>query len=71
MLTTCNKSDILMLYELDRKDILKKGTKKLDGKTKRFTIRLTDKEHEMFIKKSTERNMKISEYLIFLVENDK
>lgn len=48
-----------------------KGSKKENGKTKRFTIRLTEEEHQEFIKKATKHNMNISEYLIFLVKKDK
>ena len=50
---------------------MKKGMKKENGKIKRFTIRLTEEEHQEFIKKATSKNMKISEYLIFLVKKDK
>ena len=48
-----------------------KGTKKENGKVKRFTIRLTIEEHEEFLKKAKDHNMKISEYLIYLVKKDK
>ena len=50
---------------------MKKGIKKENGKTKRFTIRLSEEEHQEFIKKATSKNMKISEYLIYLVKKDK
>lgn len=48
-----------------------KGSKKENGKSKRFTIRLTEEEHQEFIKKSEQKNMSISQYLIYLVKNDK
>ena len=50
---------------------MRKGIKKENGKTKRFTIRLTNEEHKEFIEKSKKHNMNISEYLIYLVQNDK
>lgn len=48
-----------------------KGSKKENGKVKRFTIRLTENEHQEFIRKSKKNNMTISEYLIYLVKKDK
>lgn len=45
--------------------------KKENGKSKRFTIRLTEEEHQEFIKKSSRMNMKISEYIIYLMKKDK
>ena len=56
--------------KIERSDMLK-GTKKENGKVKRFTIRLTIEEHEEFLKKAKDHNMKISEYLIYLVKKDK
>lgn len=48
-----------------------KGSKKENGKVKRFTIRLTEEEHQEFIKKAKKNNKNISEYLIYLVKKDK
>ena len=63
--------DNIMLYEHRERRDVKKGTKKANGKTTRFTIRLTEQEHQEFTEKAKKRNMNISEYLIYLVKKDK
>jgi len=59
------------IVRTDRKGDMLKGSKKENGKEKRFTIRLTKEEHKEFIEKSKKNNMNISEYLIYLVKKDK
>lgn len=61
----------IILNEQSRKDDLKKGSKKENGKTKRFTIRLTEEEHQEFIAKAKKQNMSISQFLIYLVKKEK
>lgn len=48
-----------------------KGSKKVDGKVKRFTIRLTEKEHQEFVSKAKKHDMSITQFLIYLVQNSK
>lgn len=48
-----------------------KGSKKVNGKTKRFTIRLTEEEHKEFVEKASKKNMSISKFLIYLVKKEK
>ncbi len=62
--------NMMMCEHRERRD-MKKGTKKENGKTTRFTIRLTEEEHREFIEKAKKNNMNISEYLIYLVKKDK
>lgn len=50
---------------------MKKGSKKENGKIKRFTIRLTEQEHQEFQEVAELINMNISEMLIYLVSKEK
>lgn len=48
-----------------------KGSKKENGKIKRYTIRLTEQEHRDFQEVAKKINMNISEMLIYLVDKEK
>lgn len=55
---------------IERSDMLK-GSKKENGKVKHLDIRLTKNEYEEIAKKASKKNMKKSEYILYLVKKDK
>lgn len=48
-----------------------KGTKKENGKTRRFSTRLTEEQFKEIEEKAKKRNMSKTDYLLYLVQNDK
>ncbi len=63
--------DMITLYEQIEKSDMIKGSKKENGKVKRYTIRLTEQEHQDFQEVAKKHNKNISELLIYLVEKEK
>lgn len=48
-----------------------RGSKKENGKIHKISIRTTEEEYQMILKKSKECNMSMTEYLLNLVKKDK
>ena len=60
-----------MLWSQDRKKWYEKGTKKENGKTRRFSTRLTEEDYKEITEKAKLRDMTKTDYLLFLVKKDK
>lgn len=48
-----------------------KGSKKENGKVHKLSFRATQEEKEMIMNQAKEKNMTMTEYLIYLVKKDK
>ncbi len=48
-----------------------KGSKKENGKIRRFSARLTEEQYIEFTKKAKKRNMSKTDYLLYLLKKDK
>nr|DAI13204.1 MAG TPA: NikA, BACTERIAL CONJUGATION, RELAXASE, DNA [Caudoviricetes sp.] len=50
---------------------MRKGSKKENGKTRRFSTRLTENEYKEFSEKAEKRQMTKTDYMLYLIKNDK
>lgn len=50
---------------------MKKGSKKENGKTRRFSTRLTEEQFKELSEKAQKNNMSKTDYLIYLLKKDK
>lgn len=48
-----------------------KGSKKENGKVRRLSVRLTEKEYQEITEKAKKNNMEKSEYILNLIKKDK
>lgn len=63
--------DNIIMTSQSRKDDMLKGSKKVNGKIKKITIRLTESDYKEFFEKAKIQKMNMSDYVRYLVKKDK